>query len=218
MAPDRVGLKPFGFSLAAAAGIELLLSWAMASGRLGPMTAIGWGRDGRGGCVHDRSSADGAAGLGRIGLSKASILPGLLRGLAWSAGIGAAAGFLFLVLYHLGINPTAWLPVRVPREVPALMALFIVGGLIGPVAEEVFFRGILYGYLRRWGVIPAMVVSTAGFVMLHSSAGFTQIAGGILFAAAYETSGCLMTSITIHVAGNTALFTLPLVVPLFYQP
>ena len=44
MAPDRVGLKPFGFSLAAAAAIELLLSWAVASGRLGPMTAIGWGR------------------------------------------------------------------------------------------------------------------------------------------------------------------------------
>ena len=216
MAPDRVGLKPFGFSLAAAAGIELLLSWAMASGRLGPMTAIGWGRTAEVAAFMIVFSRWGG-GLGRIGLSKASILPGLLRGLAWSAGIGAAAGFVFLVLYHLGINPTAWLPVRVPREVPALMALFIVGGLIGPVAEEVFFRGILYGYLRRWGVIPAMVVSTAGFVMLHSSAGFTQIAGGILFAAAYETSGRLMTSITIHVAGNTALFTLPLVVPLFYR-
>lgn len=216
MAPDRVGLKPFGFSLAAAAGIELLLSWAMASGRLGPMTAIGWGRTAEVAAFMTIFIRWGG-GLGRIGLSKASILPGLLRGLAWSAGIGLAAGFVFLVLYHLGINPTAWLPVRVPREVPALMALFIVGGLIGPVAEEVFFRGILYGYLRRWGVIPAMAVSTAGFVMLHSSAGFTQIAGGILFAAAYETSGRLMTSITIHVAGNTALFTLPLVVPLFYR-
>ena len=217
MAPDKVGLKPFGFSLAAAAGIELLLSWATASGRLSPMTAIGWGRTVEVAAFMIVFSRWGG-GLDRIGLSKASILPGLLRGLAWSAGFGAATGFVFLVLYNLEINPLAWLPIRLPREVPARMALFIVGGLIGPVAEEVFFRGILYGYLRRWGVLPAMTISTAGFVLLHSSAGFTQILGGILFAAAYETGGRLMTPITIHVAGNTALFSLPIIVPWFYQP
>lgn len=217
MAPERVGLKPLGWSLAAAAVIEFVLSWAMASGRLSPMTALGWGRMAEVFAFMIIFSRWGG-GLGRIGLSREAIRPGLIKGVIWSCGIGAVTGIVFFTLFLLEVNPLTLLPVRLPREVPARIALFAVGGLIGPVAEEMFFRGILYGYLRRWGVIPAMAVSTAGFVLLHSTAGVTQIAGGILFAAAYETEGRLMTPITIHVAGNTALFALPLIVPLFYQP
>jgi membrane protease YdiL (CAAX protease family) len=77
-----------------------------------------------------------------------------------------------------------------------------------------FFRGMLYGFLRRWGVVVAIVVSTGVFVLAHPiSQGFPlpQVAGGIVFALAYELEGSLMTPIVIHVLGNFAIFTLSMI-------
>ncbi|MBW2319145.1 MAG: CPBP family intramembrane metalloprotease, partial [Deltaproteobacteria bacterium] len=39
----------------------------------------------------------------------------------------------------------------------------------------------------------------------------TQIVGGVIFCVAYEVEGKLMTPITIHVLGNTAIFALSLI-------
>jgi len=87
-----------------------------------------------------------------------------------------------------------------------------VGGFIAPVAEELCFRGILYTYFRRWGIILALVASTIIFVVLHATHGLpvTQIVGGIVFAVAYEISHNLMVPITIHALGNLAIFSLSL--------
>jgi hypothetical protein len=57
------------------------------------------------------------------------------------------------------------------------------------VAEEIFFRGLIYGYLRRWGFWPALALSTLIFTLLHTGAAgilLPQIVGGLVFAAAYE--------------------------------
>jgi membrane protease YdiL (CAAX protease family) len=88
-----------------------------------------------------------------------------------------------------------------------------VGGIVAPIAEEVFFRGILYGFFRRWGVVVALVFSTLLFVFPHlGTHGLptTQIIGGILFALAYEVEDSLLAPITIHALGNMAIFTLSL--------
>ena len=76
------------------------------------------------------------------------------------------------------------------------------------------FRGLLYGFFRRWGVFSALVLSTLMFVSVHfagGGAGIPQVVGGIVFAIAYEVEGYLMTPITIHVLGNAAIFTLSLI-------
>jgi membrane protease YdiL (CAAX protease family) len=82
------------------------------------------------------------------------------------------------------------------------------------VTEELFFRGILYGYFRRWGIFPALFLSTLFFVLLHpvKALAVTQTVGGVLFAAAYEIEGNLLVPITIHVLGNLAIFSLPFLV------
>ena len=92
---------------------------------------------------------------------------------------------------------------------------FIVGGVVAPVAEEIVFRGIIFGYLRRWGLPAAVLVSTALFAALHLPAiPVTQVVGGMVFAIAYHLSGSLMTPILIHTLGNLAIFSLSL--PWFY--
>jgi len=217
MASERIQLISLGGGVAAVVGIEIVVWWSIASGRMSPMVALGWGRGAEIFALTVLFRA-WSGGLGRIGLSKASILPGLFQGLVWSGAAGGLAGCALLVLPGLGIDPLAWFPVKLPREMDDRIVLFVVGGLIGPVAEEIFFRGVLYGYLRRWGVVTAMSFSTIAFVLLHSSPGVVQVAGGIFFAAAYEAKGRLTAPITIHVLGNTALFFLPFLVSRLHQP
>ena len=91
-----------------------------------------------------------------------------------------------------------------------MMLFFLVGGVVAPVAEEILFRGLVYGFLRRWGAILAVILSTALFALAPPLRGLplTQIVGGLLFASAYEMENNLLVPITIHVLGNLAIFTL----------
>jgi membrane protease YdiL (CAAX protease family) len=151
-------------------------------------------------------------GLDAIGVSPHTWRKGLLQGALWSAGFAVAGGMAMLLIYIAGESPTALLRSPLPSRTSDLILFFVVGGLLAPVAEEICFRGILYTYFRRWGILPALVGSTALFVLLHSVHGLpvTQIVGGLVFAVAFETSRNLMVPITIHTLGNLALFSLSL--------
>ncbi len=150
-------------------------------------------------------------GLDGLGLDRKSILPGLRKGIAWSAGFAAAAGLLFLGLFMAGQHPLTLIRSPLPAELSQRILFFFVGGILAPVAEEIIFRGLIFGYLRRWGVPAAVLISTALFAALHFPAvPITQIVGGIVFAVAYHTGRSLMVPIVIHVLGNLAIFTLSL--------
>jgi membrane protease YdiL (CAAX protease family) len=153
-------------------------------------------------------------GMSSIGLDREKILPGFNKGLIWSAAFGICALIGFAILYGAHINPLEVIKSDLPTDTQGLVLFFVVGGLIAPVAEEVFFRGIVYGFLRRWGVLLAIMGTTAVFAIAHPfGAGLpmTQIVGGIVFAVAYEVEGSLMVPITIHVLGNMAIFTLSMI-------
>jgi len=153
-------------------------------------------------------------GLSVIGLSLTKTLPGLKRGLIWSAGFGLITFLGFALIFAIGLNPLTLIHTQLPAKPGDILLFFIVGGFIGPVAEEVFFRGVLYGFCRRWGAPAAIILSTIAFVLAHPifpAIPITQVVGGILFAVAYEVEKNLIVPITIHVSGNMAIFTLSLV-------
>jgi membrane protease YdiL (CAAX protease family) len=155
--------------------------------------------------------------LANIGLSSPQIYRGLKRGLIWAISFGAAAGAVLFISYLAGVKVTALFRMQLPSESNRLITFLLVGALIGPVAEEIFFRGILYGFFRRWGIPAAVLLSTLLFVLPHShSPGLaipvTQLIGGILFAVAYEIEKNLLVPITIHSLGNLAIFILSLLV------
>jgi membrane protease YdiL (CAAX protease family) len=153
-------------------------------------------------------------GLPSIGLARSEMVSGFKKGLLWSAGFGAIGSVACVGLFAASINPLTLIKARLPTQTGDLVLFFIVGGMVGPVAEEVFFRGILYGFLRRWGVIVALILSTLIFVLCHPiSHGIpvTRLVGGLLFALAYEFGGSLIVPITIHTLGNLAIFTLSLI-------
>jgi membrane protease YdiL (CAAX protease family) len=152
-------------------------------------------------------------GLSSIGLAASKIFPGIVKGLTWSIGFGVLALLGFFILSISGHDPLSLIKPPLPKRANDILLFFLVGGIVAPIAEEIFFRGILYGFFRRWGVVVALVLSTALFVVPHlGSHGLpiTQIVGGILFAIAYEVEGSLMTPILIHSLGNLAIFSLSL--------
>ena len=151
-------------------------------------------------------------GLASVGWSPSTWARGLRTGAIWSMAFGLAAAAAMLVVYWFGRNPFQMIQAPLPAAPAALGLLFIVGGLIAPVAEELCFRGIIYSFFRRWGISVALVASTTVFVLLHSFNGIpvTQVVGGVVFALAYETSHNLMVPITIHITGNLAIFCLSL--------
>jgi membrane protease YdiL (CAAX protease family) len=152
-------------------------------------------------------------GLASLGLARSEMVSGLKKGLFWSAGFGALCSIASVGLFVAGINPLTLMKARLPTQTGDLILFFLVGGMLGPVAEEFFFRGILYGFLRRWGVIVALILSTLIFVICHPISGgipVTRLVGGLLFALAYEFGGSLMVPITIHTLGNLSIFSISL--------
>jgi len=150
-------------------------------------------------------------GIQALGIFPEKFQSGLFRGFVWSAGFGLMVILVAGILLLAGMNPVALISANLPTTQPGLFYFLVVGGILSPVAEEIFFRGLIYGYFRRWGMWAALLLSTAVFVMAHAIFQWIplpQIVGGILFAAAYEKEKNLMVPITIHVLGNMAIFSI----------
>ena len=80
---------------------------------------------------------------------------------------------------------------------------------LGPILEEIFFRGFAYTVFRkRLGILGGIVLSAAFFAYLHSNlAGFFPIfCLGMLLAYIYEKTGSLISAITVHIIHNSATF------------
>jgi membrane protease YdiL (CAAX protease family) len=153
-------------------------------------------------------------GFSVIGLTSANVYKGFKKGFIWAVIFGVAAGVVLFIIYLLGINVPALFQMQLPAKNRNIFAFFLIGAFFGPLAEEIFFRGILYGFFRRWGIPAAVILSTLLFVLSHTSGPaipVTQLIGGILFAVAYEIEKNLLVPIIIHVLGNLAIFTLALI-------
>ena len=150
-----------------------------------------------------------------LGLKREQWRQGLKSGLLWSAGFAAAAALAGAAGLAAGIDLMAYLRTPPPAHAGDRAPMVLVAGLVGPVAEEVYFRGVIYGFFRRWGVAAAVAASAILFAAAHTAGTgqipVTQIVGALVFAAAYEITGSLITPMTIHVLGNLALMGLSLV-------
>jgi membrane protease YdiL (CAAX protease family) len=109
---------------------------------------------------------------------------------------------LLLALVHVRMpGNVLWL---VQRSSPWLVLL--VGSGLGPVLEEIFFRGFIFAGLRqRYSLATAAVISATLFALIHLHwTLFVPLAVlGFLLAALYERSNSLWPPIVTHVTLNT---------------
>lgn len=100
---------------------------------------------------------------------------------------------------------------RMPTATPLVWALIVVrlAALTGP-AEEMFFRGALYGWLRRYLPVAAVITVTAGLfalehayypVLLPLALGYGLAAGWVR-----HRTGSIVITIAMHIAVDFALF------------
>jgi len=210
MEANRITLKTLAISIAAVFAMETVFRLAMSGQSGSPLPALGISRTMEALCLLYIARRFGK-NPNAIGLSRSSMLPGLAKGLIWSVCFGIAAGILFLVLFAAGLDPLKFVNTPLPSAPYQIFIFFLVGGIIGPIWEEIFFRGIIFGFFRRWGVYAAILISTALFVLPHYDGHhlpLTQIVGGIVFSIAYEKEKNLMVPVTIHCLGNMAIFSL----------
>jgi membrane protease YdiL (CAAX protease family) len=84
----------------------------------------------------------------------------------------------------------------------ALNLLFV--GILAPVFEELFYRKAVIDRLRRYGDLPAILLSGVAFGLVHGN--FNQVfyttAVGILLSFIYVKTGSVLYTISIHAAFN----------------
>lgn len=97
------------------------------------------------------------------------------------------------------------------RRTNILFLLIIFVSVLGPIIEEIFFRGFMYSAIKkRFGVIAAVLLSASLFSLLHANiVGFFSIMVlGALLAYLYETTGSLISSMTVHIIHNSIMVSL----------
>ena len=93
---------------------------------------------------------------------------------------------------------------------PGALALRVgFAGVVYPVAEELFFRGLLLGAItRRAGPLVAIIATATLFTALHSLGGswlgaLQIFVDGVFFACVRLRSGSLLLPMGFHVIGNS---------------
>ena len=135
-----------------------------------------------------------------------------------------AVGWLWtLALSKLGFSDEAQEVVRdFANAIEAGDAPVVVLGvfnavILAPIVEEVLFRGLLYGALRKYfGIASAITVTSLVFALIHANvAAFLPI--GLLSAilcGAYEKRGSIWDPMMVHALFNTT----SLVLLSFFRP
>ena len=154
-----------------------------------------------------------------LGLRSGRASADLAVGGWFGAALFGAAAFLILplivVVWRLVTgsppDPVDQQILPVDPSLPQL-ALGMVAVVIGaPIAEEIFFRGLLFGSLRaRLGFIRAAVISAAVFGLFHVQPLLILVMFfvGLGLAILYERRGSLVAPIAAHAVFNIIGYTL----------
>lgn len=162
----------------------------------------------------------GEGGEFRIGLSTPSAKQLVVVVVGYLAALGGAfVGSLLVSALQVdtGTNNAA----QIGMENPAVLLLLIPASIliIGP-GEELLFRGVVQGLLRRaLGAVAAIVLASAMFGAVHVFAvagtpgqqalyATVAMALGCLLGGLYERSGNLLVPASVHGLYNAALFAL----------
>ncbi|WDP90813.1 MAG: CPBP family intramembrane metalloprotease [Desulfobacter sp.] len=146
------------------------------------------------------------SGLSPLGLFSPLLYKGIKTGILWSAALGIttlASGALMVFLDRpvVGFFPSG----------PFSFSLLFTACVSGPLTEELFFRGVVHNWLRRYGRPLATGGSALFFALCHGGPELEFLplipfAGGLVFALAFERSESLAAPLIIHMAGNGFLF------------
>ncbi|MBI2094990.1 MAG: CPBP family intramembrane metalloprotease [Candidatus Omnitrophica bacterium] len=153
--------------------------------------------------------------LSRLGLTAKDWGLNIFRGLA---GYLAVIPWLVLILAASAAAARFFSYEPEPQEIVQIylaesarryflfFTLFVT--VVGPVAEEIFFRGFVYGAFRKkFGTVAGALAAASLFSAMHMSlvAFLPILCLGLFLIYLYEKTGSLVPSITAHIAHNLAM-------------
>jgi len=102
---------------------------------------------------------------------------------------------------------------------PANVAFsLLIGCLLAPLIEEIYFRGFLYhAWERQFGWMPAMGLTSAAFGLAHPGAMILTFVASLLYIAILRRTGSLRACFYVHAFYN-ALISWPLLGHLVFAP
>ncbi len=118
--------------------------------------------------------------------------------------VGSIAGTLIETLTSALVGKEATNPVADTVSDISLWAVFLFMVVLAPIFEEIFFRKIVIDRLRRYGDLPAIVLSGVLFGVIHGnfSQFFYAALLGMVFGAVYLYTGKLRFTIFLHMLIN----------------
>lgn len=156
--------------------------------------------------------------LSSVGLTLRELPRNILWGIAGFCTLLPLLGAAVLIsnlisrLFFRGVETPAHpiFPMLLAGDPTIFLLLFLIGTVLAPFFEEIFFRGLLYGGLRaRLSVTWAVIISAAAFSIIHPQlpAGFIPIfAIGAVFAILVEIRRSLVPAMIAHALNNGVIF------------
>jgi membrane protease YdiL (CAAX protease family) len=137
------------------------------------------------------------------------------RAIALAVGLGIGVWLLSRVLIVVYISVTG--DHSDPQQsltqfagVAAAVWVVLLGGLVVPLGEELLFRGVAYGSMRRYGAVVATIVSSLVFAIAH---GFNVVFLAVLVLAVlnavlYERTRSIWPCFVTHASFNLCSFVI----------
>jgi membrane protease YdiL (CAAX protease family) len=164
-----------------------------------------------GGLVVAPRALAGVTLVGRLGLGRSLLIGVALAVPAWIVA-HLLATLAAVVLQALGFSPDLGVAETViERGDPTVILLAFL--LVAPVAEETFFRGVVFNaWEREHGAWAAVIGSAALFAVIHSRlfALVPIFALGIALALVYRSSRSLVATMAMHAGFNAISVTIAL--------
>ena len=165
----------------------------------------------------------------RLSLQHAYLLPVIIifayRRISWRAigfgkfnwstlgiGCGLLIGSYAVILVHnailvmLGIETQGQEITQLFGALKSPVWFFIVGAILAPLVEEIFFRGFLFqGFRARYGWVPGLLLSSAIFGLAHLDpvALIPTFILGCLLAYLYQRSNSVWPGVIMHMLVNS---------------
>ncbi|RLA98217.1 MAG: hypothetical protein DRG37_06900 [Deltaproteobacteria bacterium] len=134
-------------------------------------------------------------------------------GLFISVIFGSAVLGTNLLLGHL-LGSNLLYHVLKRQDVNNPLLFFTVACCIAPFVEELFFRGLIYAWIRqRQSMLTSVLLSALIFASMHANISvmsIVQLTGGVIFALVYEWRHNIWPGYVIHCLANLGLWILPL--------
>lgn len=156
---------------------------------------------------------------------------GLQRLPNWSDLLMAPAGFIVYlalssILVTIATNLLPWFNVNQPQDIGffqtsygyEVILAFVTLVIIAPVAEEIIFRGYLFGRLKKYAPVwVAIVVTSVVFGALHGAWNLAvdTFALSVVMTLLRQNTGSLWASILLHMSKNGLAFYILFINPTF---